>query len=200
MFAAKLTSRQIWLSIALFGLTVEIAIIALLIYNPPLTRLCKPVVPQIIVDLKDEGKTKDGKSLFLQYREAISDPLATITTTNLARFSGCGIRDGRCVSARARYEVRTESSRYQSISVFLVDGKRHASPSTITWEGPAYPDRVTMRCSLNDAGQPTGCKLIKLDYLAEQSNAHADKAEAANRRHDKCQPFISRLLHGTAEH
>lgn len=194
----KLSPQQSWLLIALFGIAVEIAIVTWLIYNPTRSRLCKPVVPQVIVELGEAGKTKYGKSLFIQYREAVADPLRPNSSTDSVRFSSCDIVQGRCIGARARYEMRMESARKQSLSVYLIDGKPRTSPSTIMWNGPAYPDRVTLRCNVGSEGQPTGCRLTKLEYLAELSNAHADKAEASIRRNDKCQPTLSRLLHGTS--
>lgn len=195
----KLSPRQSWLLIAFFGIAVEIAVVTWLIDNPTRSRLCKPVVPQVIVELGEAGKTKDGKSLFIQYREAAADPLRPNSSTDSVRFSSCDIVQGRCIGARARYEMRWEPTRKQSLSVYLIDGKMHATPSTITWNGPAYPDRVTLRCNVGSEGQPTGCRLNKLEYLAELSNPDEDKAEANIRRNDKCQPFLSRFLHGTVE-
>jgi hypothetical protein len=199
MSAQKLSSRQTFLLIAFCGLAIEIAIVAWLMLNPSLTRLCKAVVPQVIVELHGAEKLTDGKSLFVQYKEYLPNPLNSRNMSPSARISSCTIVQGHCTGDRARYELRPEPSRTQSLSVFLIDGKRHAAPSTVTWSGPSYPDRVTMRCSMDKDGQPKGCKLVKLDYRAERSNAHEDKAEAANRRHDQCQPTLSRLFHGTAE-
>jgi hypothetical protein len=195
----KLSARQLWLSLALFGISAEFAVIAWMIYDPAITRLCKPVVPQVIVDLGEAGKAKDGRSLFVQYRETTPAPFSQKPSIGTPRFTSCQIKNGRCKASRKRYEVRPEGMRYQSVELYLMDGKAHHVPNRVQWKGSAYPDRVTMRCDLDKSGQPTGCALIEVAHIAELSNPREDREEAAIRRNDKCQPFISRLLHGSAQ-
>lgn len=155
-------------------------------------RACKPVVPQVMVKLLNQGELRAGYQLFVGYDEAGSAPFSHETFSKASRSSGCNIKDGRCISSRARYETRLEGLRQQSIQLQKSGGWATGSESNllggVQWYGPSYPDRVRITCDLANSDARTACILDSVEYAANPATSGADGQNPKIRRFDQCQP------------
>jgi hypothetical protein len=162
-------------------------------------RACKPVFPQVHVTLVNHGELRPGYQLFLQYDEAGSAPFSSETFGRAGiRSSGCDVKDGRCVSSRARYEKRLEGLRQQSIQLRKIGGWVPGSESNllggVLWYGPSYPDRVKITCDLAVSDARTACVVDSVEYTPNPATSGNDGRKPEMGRYDQCQPKGSRPL------
>jgi len=159
-------------------------------------RACKPVVPQVMVKLLNHGELGAGYQLLVSYDEAGSAPSSRETFSKNSRSSGCDVKDGRCISSRARYENRLEGFRQQSIQLRKI-GRWVTGPESnllggVLWYGPSYPDRVKITCDLSNSDARTACILDSVEYTPNPATSGDDGLRPQVRRHDQCQPKISK--------
>jgi hypothetical protein len=159
-------------------------------------RACKPVVPQVIVNLVNPTELRAGYQLLVRYDEAGSAPFSNETFGRInVRSSGCDVKDGRCIGSRARYERRFEGPRNQSIQLRKMGGWVTESESNllggVQWNGPSYPDQVKITCDLANSNPQTACKLDNIEYTPNPSTSGRDGLEPSMGRHDKCKPIKS---------
>lgn len=155
-------------------------------------RACKPVVPQVMVKLLNQGELRAGYQVFVGYDEAGSAPFSHETFSKASRSSGCNIKDGRCISSRARYETRLEGLRQQSIQLQKSGGWATDSESNllggVQWYGPSYPDRVKITCDLAISDTRTACVLDSVEYAPNPATSGDDGQTPKMGRFDQCQP------------
>lgn len=162
-------------------------------------RACKPVVPQVIVKLVNPAELRAGYQLLVSYDEAGSAPFSdeTFSRTNV-RYSGCDIRDRRCISSRMRYERRFEGLRQQSIQLRKngrwVTGSESNLLGGVQWYGPSYPDRVRVTCDLSTSDARTACNLDSVEYTPNPATSGADELKPNIGKQDQCQPKERRPL------
>lgn len=154
-------------------------------------RLCKPVFPQITVDLGGDSLPDAAKQLLVRYDEKGSLPFSRETFSHDVRTSFCDVNGGRCVASRARYESRAEGSRYQSIQLRLIKADGNPIVGGVRWSGPSYPDHVTISCNLSISDVRTACTIVDIAYSPELTDLHGDVTLENVRRHDQCKPDIS---------
>ena len=163
-------------------------------------RACKPVVPQVTVKLVNEGELSAGYQLLVSYDEAGSAPFRDDTFSRTGvRYSGCDIKDGRCISTRKRYEKRFEGMREQSIQLrkigkWVVGSGGNHLLGGVRWYGPSYPDRVKVTCDLANSDTHTACILDSVEYTPNAATSGDDGLEPKVGGHDQCQPNEPRPL------
>ena len=155
-------------------------------------RACKPVVPQVMVKFLNQGELSAGYQLFVSYDEAGSAPFSRETFSKDSRSSGCDVKDGRCISSRARYENRLEGLRQQSIQLRKI-GRWVTGPESnllggVQWYGPSYPDRVKITCDLAISDARTACVLESVEYTPNPATSGDDGQTPKMGRFDQCQP------------
>lgn len=155
-------------------------------------RACKPVVPQVIVKFTNYGELRAGYQLFISYDEAGSTPFSSETFSKDSRSSGCDVKDGRCISSRARYEKRFEGLRQQSIQMRKIGRWATGSESNllggVQWYGPSYPDRVKITCDLAVSDARAACVLDSVEYTPNPETLGDDGQKPKMGGYDQCQP------------
>jgi hypothetical protein len=177
-------------SLIVVGLAVTAGVAAWTIASAKTTRICKPVVPQINVDLHAAGRDLNDTNLFIAYDEAGAIPFSRESFTNIARYTGCDTNGTRCVASRKRYEFRLEPSRFQSIQIILMNGRGNPIIGGVRWNGPSYPDRVTVNCNLDDQNPSTACKLDQVEYSPSEGYDEKSQKSESIQRFDRCRPVV----------
>ena len=167
------------------GFVVFFGIIAVSVKALEGIRICKPVVPEIEVRFKADSSDPSTNQLLLIYYEEGLERNNRKKSGSGARYSGCLLEDTSCVGSRARYEIRLEEPREQSIQIRTMgsEGNRHVGD--LHWSGPSYPDNVKVSCDLSNADPETACDLLSINYSA--FGANGERPEKS--RHDKCMPL-----------
>jgi len=152
-------------------------------------RLCKPVVPQFIVTLTSSERETDGLGLWILFDEEGGPPHVAGTDGRSYRSSFCTSIDSTCVASRARYEVRHEGVRDQSVKI-RSNGKEEKPRwlGGVLWNGPAYPDRVRIACNLDERDMSKACQLQGVEYSPNPATSGKDGSMPNMGRNDQCQP------------
>lgn len=153
-------------------------------------RLCKPVMPQFEVVLTSSEVPTDGYGLLVWYNEKGASPFEWEAFNDGLRTELCTTKGTSCIGSRARYEVRHEGARKQSV---LIRSNANGSPYMIggvQWFGPAYPDRVQISCNLDEKDPRKACRVDGLDYAPnpKTSGKNGSSPPSGISRHDQCQP------------
>lgn len=148
-------------------------------------QMCKPVVPRIVIDGGDSAVQADVDKLYLFYDERGSVPYSDEAFEGHLRHSFCEVEDGTCTNTRARYEVRFDPDRHQSIQIRRSSGTGERLLGAVRWNGPAYPERVEISCDFTQADPRRSCRVTGLDYSADPD---ADWLSPGARMHDRCRP------------
>lgn len=154
-------------------------------------RLCKPVVPQFIVRLSSKDIAVDGYDLYIQFDEEGGNPFDRESFTRSPRHAFCTPKADLCVASRARYEVRHEGNRQQSIRIRSNNqGKGNRIIGGVRWHGAAYPDKVRVDCNLDEVDTRKSCVIVGLEYTPNPKTSGRDFSDPSTffRRHDRCQP------------
>lgn len=155
-------------------------------------RVCKPVVPQVIVDMQSASVSQTKMRLLIEYNEKGDIPGKPQTLRKDARHSSCDTVNSKCVSARARYEVRTEPERAQTIQLRELTGTG-SNPvlGIVRWQGPSYQDRVKIACDVERQDTGDACKLEGLEYTSaiEISRHGKQRPRSPNHSNDQCTPL-----------
>ena len=115
---------------------------------------CKPVLPVILVKLKNLEERGDSRQMLLRFDDKTgSDPLNEEDFSRQSRISSCDIRGNQCIGSRARFERLYVDERKQSIQIRLLDNQGNRLIGGVIWEKPAYPDRIFLSCDLAEPDQ-----------------------------------------------
>jgi len=147
-------------------------------------RLCKPVVPEIVIDWKTSSETAEKRRLILTYNEGGVIPGKDAAARGNARHSVCATKGSTCIAERARFEIRTEPERRQSIKILELNGVTDIPNPTIgniQWTGPSYPDRVLITCDADKVSGSDACALDRLEYVPDRDGENS---------HDQCSPLF----------
>lgn len=158
--------------------------------SSPLSRVCKPVVPEVNIDMNSVTQNTEGLKLAILYDEEGSPPFTRDTFTNNARFSACTTVNGKCTSSRLRYEIKASFERYQSIQLRKIGPGDNAVVGAIRWKGPSYPDRIEMVCDLDNPKIRRACKLGALHYKpSHETSGKGGNMPSDTRTNDSCTPL-----------
>ncbi|MDA7787966.1 hypothetical protein N8940_01895 [Sphingomonadaceae bacterium] len=164
------------------GLTSLLASVALASSETTVLRVCKPVVPQVIVELNAGDTEVERSNLFIRYDESGSNPFSKEAFSKSPRFTSCQSIDSQCVASRKRYEIRLEGERFQSIQILNMTEGENPIIGGVRWEGASYPNQVKIKCDTNNLNVREACILKRLSYSVDEGARSA-------LRHDQCLPI-----------
>jgi len=183
----------------ILALPLSVAPIAHAAQTVPDERLCKPVVPQVIVDLGSDEVTAGGFGLFISYDEEGGLPFSRETFSRSPRHTSCTTTSRECIASRARYEIRLDGPRYQSFRIMTMNMTRGDTTNRLVggvrWHGPSYPDRVLIACDVNNLDPRTACRLQGVEYTANPTTSgRGGQSPVGMTRHDQCNPRTESTL------
>lgn len=176
----------------LIGFILGISVIGAAGINAANNKFCRPVMPEIVVNLTDGEMGVQQAELILIYIEKLKGRMPAKETPKGYRISHCRAHDTECIGSRARFEFRPEASRTQAIRVLGMGdtGREGRSDSgnpivgNVQWHGEAYPRRVTLDCDLGNLDVEAACAVAKIENDLPQSMLHW----SSNSQFDQCLP------------
>lgn len=123
----------------------------------------RPAMPAFVVDLKARSGEALPPSLILIYGDEGSDPLREGTLAPDDHVSDCSLPlshdavRATCASRSARREFRSAATRRQSLQIRAMNGRGNPIVGGLTWNGPAYPSTVHVRCDWSIADPRRAC-------------------------------------------
>jgi hypothetical protein len=179
---------KLLISLGLMTCGLGVALILYLLLSPNAPRYCKPVVPQINVNFINKNSDLGFKTLLLYYDEKGSSPFSQKIEAETMRLSSCSINGERCKGTRARYELRIEKPRFQSVRILGMTGKgNNPLIGGVRWNGPSYSDRIDIECNVKDQNPTTSCRVRNIYNSADADVVGED--ERVRREFDQCYPL-----------
>ena len=149
---------------------------------------CKPVVPQVAIKIDPSGP--QPRDLLIRYDEAGSPPDRREAFSNSnTRSSFCETRGDTCIASRARYELRFEGDRAQSIQIRgMGNGQGNPLMGAVQWSGPSYPERIDLDCDFSQTDLRRACRISRLVYDPNPMTSGYNGGKPRSTRHDQCTP------------
>lgn len=174
--------------LAFAGLSVALALTLWGGYRLAAQQFCKPVVPQIAITVGDTGTARGIDDMLLMYVE--DGALRRDGKPKSPRFSGCDIAARECIGGRARYEMRLDGERPQTIQIRGMGREGNVLLGNVSWQGPSYPDRVEIACDLGMESAERACRVTRIVHEANPgtSGRGGEAMSPGLRVHDQCSP------------
>ncbi|MCA1198019.1 hypothetical protein K9B35_08575 [Sphingomonas sp. R647] len=122
-------------------------------------RSWRPVMPDVVVDVRTADNDQNAPSLMIIYGENGSDPFLEGVLGAERRISACKTVGSLCVSKAARNELGSTRARRQSLQIRLANGKGNPVVGGVEWVGAAHPQQVRVICDLRIKDARKSCSL-----------------------------------------
>lgn len=122
----------------------------------------RPVMPEVVVDVRTADSGNRAPALMLVYGEHGSDPFRDGPSGADQRHSQCETIGSLCVSRAARKEFGAINRRSQSLQVRLFNGNENPVVGGLRWTGSWHPKRVRVTCDLRILDARKSCALSEV--------------------------------------